>query len=51
MSAWRERYLGVTEIPAELADLEVSEFFTLSPAEVRDITNPKAFGKKFQIAI
>lgn len=49
MSAWRERFLGVNEIPAELVDLEISEFFALSPAEVRDITS--SFRTQFRIAV
>lgn len=51
MSAWTERYLGCTEIPAELVDLELPEYFSLSPADVREISKSGRFNKKFQIAV
>ena len=35
MAHWKERFLGITELPKELSPLELEEFFTLPPADIQ----------------
>jgi len=49
MSQWKERFLGLDELPAELTSLEMEEFFTLAPKDVEAIR--AGFKKQFRIAV
>lgn len=48
MAHWKERFLGITELPKELSPLEIEEFFTLSPTDLKAIT--EQFRPKYRIA-
>ncbi len=49
MAHWKERFLGITELPKELSALELEEFFTLAPADIQAIT--EQFRPKYRIAV
>lgn len=49
MAHWKERFLGITELPKELSPLEIEEFFTLAPADLKAIT--EQFRPKYRIAV
>lgn len=49
MAHWKERFLGITELPKELSPLEIEEFFTLPPTDLKAIT--EQFRPKYRIAV
>lgn len=49
MAHWKERFLGITELPKELSPLELEEFFTLTAPDVQAIT--EQFRPKYRIAV
>lgn len=38
MAQWKERFLGISELPEELSDAEMEQFFRLSKRDVVTIT-------------
>lgn len=49
MQSWRTRYLGVESIPAWLSDVEIDQFFTLSPGDIALIRTRR--GKELQLGL
>ena len=49
MSQWKERFLGIDELPGELTPFEMEEFFTLVPKDIEAIC--AGFNKQFRIAV
>lgn len=47
MSQWKERFLGIEELPEELTQSELEDFFTLSPKDIQSIS--ASFNKQFRI--
>lgn len=37
MSRWQDRFLGLSHLPAELSDMELEEFFRLTPKEIKAV--------------
>ena len=49
MAQWKERFLGISELPEELSDAEMEQFFRLSKRDVATITGEVR--PKFRLAI
>lgn len=49
VSQWKERFLGIDELPGELTPFEMEEFFTLAPKDIEAIC--AGFNKQFRIAV
>jgi len=49
MSQWKERFLGIEELPEELTQSELEDFFALSPEDIHAIAG--SFNKQFRIPV
>ena len=49
MSHWKDRFLGILDLPSELLPSELEEFFRFSRRDIADIT--VAFRPKYRIAV
>jgi len=37
MARWQDRFLGLSQLPADLSDMELEEFFRFTPRDIRAI--------------